>query len=70
MYGRTSHQYILECSTEQCSPVVEEGEEESSCPCVECKVPRDLLLQRDHLMPPLEIGFERFEENILKILYW
>ena len=46
--------------------VVEE-EEESFCPCVECEVPRELLLHRDHLMPPLEIGFERFEENIWKI---
>ena len=42
--------------------VVEE-EEESFHPCVECEVPRELLLHRDQLMPPLEIGFERFEEN-------
>ena len=60
-YGRTAHLYILEYNTVQCSPAVEE-EEESFCPCVECEVPRDLLLHRDHLMPPLEIGFERFEE--------
>ena len=30
-------------------------------------VPRELLLHRDFLMPPLVIGFERFEENIWKI---
>ena len=65
-YGRTAHLYILECSTVQCSPAVEE-EEESSRPCVEWEVPRELLLHRDHLMPPLVIGFERFEENIWKI---
>ena len=48
---------------------MEEEEEESSCPCVESDVivPRDLLLHRDQLMPPIEIGFERFEENIWKI---
>ena len=45
------------------SPVVEE-EEKSSCPCVECEAPRELLLHRDKLIPPLEIRFERFEENI------
>ena len=28
------------------------------------EVPRKLLLHRNQLMPPLEIGFERFEENI------
>ena len=33
--------------------------------CVEYKVPRELLLHTDQLMPPLEIGFERFEENEL-----
>ena len=36
--------------------------------CVECKVPQELLLHTDQLMPPLElekIGFERFEENEL-----
>ena len=42
-----------------------EEEEESFHPCVECEVPRELLLHRDQLMPPLEIGFERFEENEL-----
>ena len=42
-----------------------EEEEESSCPYVECKVPRELLLCRDQLMPPLEIGFESFKEKIL-----
>ena len=56
----TSIQYI------QCSPAMEE-EEESSRPCVEWEVPRELLLHRDHLMPPLVIGFERFKENIWKI---
>ena len=40
-----------------------EEEEESSCPCIECEAPRELLLHTDQLMPPLEIGFERFEEN-------
>jgi len=44
-----------------------EDEEESSGLCVEWEVPRELLLHRDQLMPPLEIGFERFEENIWKI---
>ena len=57
------HTYILECSTVQCCAAVEE-EEESSCTSVECEVPRELLLHRDQLFPPLEIGFERFEENI------
>ena len=33
--------------------------------CVECKVPRELLLHTDQLIPSLEIGFERFEENEL-----
>ena len=42
-------------------------EEESSSPYIECEVPRELLLYRDHLMPPLVFGFERFEENIWKI---
>ena len=42
-------------------------EEESSCPCVEFEVPRELLLHTYQLMPPLDIGFERFEENIWKI---
>ena len=37
----------------------------SSCPCVECEVPREFLLYTDKLMPPLEIRFERFEENEL-----
>ena len=32
--------------------------------CVECKVPRELLLHTDQLLPPLEIRFERLEENI------
>ena len=44
-----------------------EEEEESSGPYVECEVPRELLLHRDQLMPPLEIGFERFKENVWKI---
>ena len=63
-YGRTAHLYILECSTVQCSPAVEE-EEKSSCPCVECEVPRELQLHTDQFIPPLEIGFERFEVNEL-----
>ena len=45
----------------QCS--AEEEEEESSCPYLESEVPRELLLHRDQLMPALEIGFERLEEN-------
>ena len=49
----TSIQYI------QYSPAVEE-EEESSRPRVECEVPRELLPHRDRLMPPLDIGFQRF----------
>ena len=60
MYGRTAHLYIEECSTVYYSLAVEE---ESSHPCVECEVPGELLLYRDQLIPPLEIGFERFEEN-------
>ena len=44
-----------------------EEEEESSCPCIECEVPRELLLHTDQLMPPLEIGFEKFEDNILMV---
>ena len=40
-------------------------EEELSGPCVECEVPRKLLLHTDQLMPPLEIGFDMFEENEL-----
>ena len=47
------------------TPGVKE-EEESSCLCVEREVPRELLLHREQLMPPLEIVFERFEENIGK----
>ena len=38
-------------------------EEESPCVCVEWEVPREFLLHRDQLIPPLEIGFERFEEK-------
>ena len=57
-----AHLYIVDCSTVQCSIAVEK--EVSSCPCVECDVPRELLLRRDQLIPPLEIGFEWFEENI------
>ena len=63
MYGRTAHLYIVECSTVQYSPAVEEEEKESSHPCVECKVPRELLLHRSELIPPPVLGFERFEEN-------
>ena len=32
-----------------------EEEEESSCLSVELEVPRELLLHRDQLMPPLEM---------------
>ena len=42
-----------------------EEEEESSYSCAECEIPRKLLLHTDQWMPPLEIGFERFEENEL-----
>ena len=48
-----------------CSPIVEK-EEESSRPCVVWEVPRELLLHMDQLMPPLDIGFEKFEEKILE----
>ena len=44
-----------------------EEKEESSGPYVESEVSRELLLHTDQLMPPLDIGFERFEENIWKI---
>ena len=44
-----------------------EEEEESSWRCVEYEVPRELLPHRDQLNPPLDIGFERFEENTWKI---
>ena len=42
-----------------------EEKEESSRPCIECEVPRELILHIDQLMPPLEIIFERFEKNEL-----
>ena len=48
----------------QYSPAVEE-EEESSRPCVECEVSRELLLNTYQLIPPLEFGYKRFEENEL-----
>ena len=35
-----------------------EEEEESSCPCVECEVPRELLLHRSELIPPPVLGYE------------
>ena len=38
-------------------------EEESFRSYVECEVPRELLLHRVQLMPPLEIGLKRFKEN-------
>ena len=66
MYIRREHLYIVESSTVQCSVAVKE-EEESSCPCIECEVPRELILHTQQLMPPLEIRFERFEEIIRKI---
>ena len=40
-----------------------EEEEESSRPCIECEVPRELLLHRSEVIPPPVLGFERFEEN-------
>ena len=40
-----------------------EEEEESSRPCVECEVPRELLLHTSKLIPPPVLRFERFEEN-------
>ena len=40
-----------------------EEEEELSRPCVECEVPRELLLHRSEVIPPPVLGFERFEEN-------
>ena len=61
-----AHLCIVESSTVQCSAAVKE-EEETSRPCVECDVPRELLLHRDQLNPPLEIGFERLGENVWKI---
>ena len=33
--------------------------------CIERKVPREFLLHTGQLMPPLEIGIERFEVNEL-----
>ena len=59
-----AHLYIVECSRVKYWAAVKE-EEESSCPCVGCEVPRELLLYTHQLMPPLEIGFERFKENKL-----
>ena len=46
------HLSIVECSTVQYSLAVEK-EEESSRPCVECEVPRELLLHMSELIPPL-----------------
>ena len=56
-----AHLYTVDSSSVQCSAAVEE--EESSCPCVEYEVPRELLLHRSELIPPPVLGFERFEEN-------
>ena len=42
-------------------------EEGSFGPCIECEVLRELLLHTDQLIPPLENGFERFEENELDV---
>ena len=47
-----------------------EEEEESSRPCVECEVPRELLLHRSELIPPPVLRFERFEENKYTSLKW
>ena len=51
----TFYNFLLRCSAHN---IVEYS-------TIECKVPRELLLHTDQLMPPLEIGFERFEENEL-----
>ena len=59
-YGRKAHLYIVDCSTVQYSPEVEE---ESSRPYVECEVPRELLLHRSELIPPPVLRYERFEAN-------
>ena len=40
-------------------------EEESSHPYTEYEVPRDIVLHRHQLIPPLEIRFEMLEENEL-----
>ncbi len=42
-----------------------EEEEEFSCPCKECEVPRELLLHTNQFMPSLGIVLGRFEENEL-----
>ena len=53
--------YIILGQSLECSPAAKE-EEDSYHLCVECEVPRELLLHTDQLMPPLETGSERFEE--------
>ena len=55
--------YIVEYSSPVQFILAVEEKEESFHYCVECEVPRKLLLHSDQLMPPLDIGFERFEEN-------
>ena len=47
-----------------------EEEEESSRPCLEWEVPRELLLHRSELIPPPVLGFERFEENKYTSIHW
>ena len=56
----TSAMVSISVPTHYNTPAVEE---ESSCPCIEYEVPRELLLHRSKLIPPLVLGFERFEEN-------
>ena len=41
--------------------------EKLSHPYIESEGCRELLVHTDQLMPPPEIGFERFEENELDI---
>ena len=60
-----THLYIVECSIVQCSPFSHCKSEIWWHFCIECDVPRELLLHTDQLMPPLEIRFKWFEENEL-----
>ena len=53
--------YIILGQSLECSPAAKE-EEDSYHLCVEFEVSRELLLHTDQLMPPLDIGLERFEE--------
>ena len=70
VWGAVVYYNIVECSTVQCSAAVVQFillkplksnflqflEGAWTGQCVECKVPRELLLHTDQLMPPLEIG--------------